>query len=185
MGKGDFHIHYVSTLDEAAELINEHDEFWVCNCGCREAQDKCARSRIDVCLFFQGEGGFSGSGHRKIKRAQADGILKEAIDKKLVARPFRNDKKRDEIDGICFCCDDCCAYFLDPKEECDKGKFVERTDLVNCEACGACVELCYFKARKVTKDRLRIFAEKCYGCGLCIGACPNEYIEMVPRSGRK
>jgi ferredoxin len=181
MGKSDFHIHYVATLVEAEALIKTRKQFWVCNCGCREEQGKCQRSRIDVCLFFRGDVGSSGSGLRKITPAEADGILKEAIDKDLVARPFRNESDRNEIDGICFCCDDCCAYFLNPEEECDRGKFVERTDLVNCDACGTCADRCYFRARAVKKDRLRVTADKCYGCGLCVAACPNECIEMVPR----
>lgn len=184
MAKDDFHMHYVATLDDAARLIKDHKEFWVCNCGCRERQGKCARSRIDVCLYFYGGLGFSGSGGRKISRADADAILKEAVDKNLVARPFRNEKEPGQIDGICFCCDDCCGYFLEPEEEaCDKGGSIEHTEMADCNSCGVCVDVCYFKARVMDGDRLQVIADKCSGCGLCVGTCPTGCIEMISRPG--
>ena len=186
MAKGGFNTHYVATMEEAAKLIKDHKEFWVCNCGCREERGKCARSRIDVCLFFGTDRDFSGSDGHKISRLEAEGILREAIDKSLVARPFRNEKKHDQLDGICFCCDDCCGFFLGPEdEECDKGKLIEHTEMADCTSCGVCVESCYFKARVMEGDQLQVITGNCYGCGLCVDTCPTGCIEMVPRPGRK
>jgi NAD-dependent dihydropyrimidine dehydrogenase PreA subunit len=176
-------VHYVGTLEQAADLIRRHKDFWVCNCGCREdrKKGKCRRSRIDVCLFFRGDVGSSGSGLKKITRRFAEGILHEAYDKWLVSRPFRNDNNRRIIDGICFCCDDCCGYFLDPAEICDKGKYVEKTDMKLCTGCGSCVDVCYFKARKLKSSRLKITRSKCYGCGLCIRVCPAKAVKISKR----
>ncbi len=184
MGKADFNTHFVATLDEAAGLIRERKEFWACNCGCREGRGKCKRSRMDVCLYFNAGREFSGSGGHKISRSEAEGILREAVDKNLVARPFRNMKEHDLLDGICFCCDDCCGYILDPEEEeCDKGKMIEHTEMADCTSCGICVEVCHFKARIVEDDQLQVIADKCYGCGLCVDTCPTGCIEMKSRSG--
>jgi Pyruvate/2-oxoacid:ferredoxin oxidoreductase delta subunit len=122
----------------------------------------------------------SGSNKNEISRADVDTILNEARDCNLVARPFRNDDRTSE-EGICFCCNDCCEYFSNPSEVCDKGAFIERTDFGNCNDCGVCADVCYFNARFIKDDKLSIRTENCYGCGLCVDICPGECIEMVVR----
>jgi len=174
-------IHFVCTRDEAAELIAASDQFWVCNCGCREAKGTCARSRHDVCLMFA-DAGASGSGKRRIDRAGAEEILGVALECGLVARPFRN-AQRTAVEGICFCCDDCCGYFLDPTERCDKGALVESTSLEACSQCGLCEDACRFGARRVTDTGLVVTPERCYGCGMCVDVCPEHCVDMVPREG--
>jgi len=170
-------MHYVCTHERAAELIAKRSRFWVSNCGCRESRGQCARSRMDVCLMFY-EGEFaSGSGKHEIGRADAEAILDEARTKHLVARPWRNEA-RSATDGICFCCDDCCGYFLDPNERCDKGELAAVTDLNRCTDCGVCVEVCYFGARAMVAGGLAVDAARCYGCGLCAAVCPEECIDM-------
>ena len=173
-------MHYVCTHDKARELVGRHSRFWVSNCGCRESRKHCARSRMDVCLMFIGDEFASGSGKREITLADVESILHEAETKNLVARPFRNDAKT-ETDGICFCCDDCCGYFLNAAEKCDKGELIARTDFDPCTHCGICEEACYFKARTMRDDQLTVDADRCYGCGLCVSSCPEECIEMTPR----
>ncbi len=175
-------IHYICTHNEAKELINKHNKFWVSNCGCREGNEKgCQRSRIDVCLMFDEGEGSSGSDKKAVDRDFVDGIIQETKDKNLVARPFRNEA-RTETAGICFCCDDCCGYFVTPgKYTCDKGKLVEKTNMNECTHCGACVDLCYFKARAMKDEQLQVNQDNCYGCGLCVASCPVECIRMEKR----
>ena len=122
----------------------------------------------------------SGSGMREISRSDVDEIFREAENKHLVTRPFRNDKDRSRTDGICFCCDDCCCYFLDPTDACDRGDLVESTDIEECLNCGACEDVCYFGARKMKEGELIIDRESCYGCGLCVDVCPYDCVVMVP-----
>jgi len=174
-------FHYVCTHDRARELVESHDRFWVSNCGCREGRGKCARSRMDVCLIFAEGFPGSGTGKKPATRAEVNEILSEAKDKHLVTRPFRDDA-RTSTDGICFCCDDCCGYFLDPSEKCDKGELIESTDLPECNNCGECVEICYFKARKMSEGQLTVDSGACYGCGLCVDVCPKECIGLARRT---
>ena len=109
--------HEVWTMEELLAVIPKQGKYWVSNCGCREGKDDgCKRSRKDVCLVFRGDIGSSGSGKKEVTPADVDAILMEAEEKHLVTRPFRNDDRTD-VDGSCFCCDDCCGYFLDPKEK--------------------------------------------------------------------
>ena len=181
MSNDDWAMHYVCTHDEAEKLIDDHTQFWVSNCGCREGRGLCARSRTDVCLMFFSDIESSGSGIKEITEAQARAILDEAKDKQLVSRPFRNDGERDRTDGICFCCDDCCGYFINPGEKCDKGANIEITNFADCTHCGICAEVCYFDARKMNKHELIVDRDKCYGCGLCVDICPEDCIEMIVR----
>jgi ferredoxin len=174
-------FHYVCTLDRARELVDSNSRFWVSNCGCREARKQCKRSRKDICLMFSETFPGSGSGKREITRAEAEAILAEAEKTGLVTRPWR-DEARTGTDGICFCCDDCCGYFLDPTEVCDKGNLLALTEMDACNNCGECVDSCYFKARRLDeKGQLQVDSDKCYGCGLCVRVCPEDCVTMTPR----
>ncbi len=173
-------MHYVCTMAEAEEMIRARDKFWVSNCGCREGKGICGQSRMDVCLMFDNRGGSSGSGLREISKTEAEEIYRESLDKKLAARPFRSPDFT-ETDGICFCCQDCCGYFLCSNEQCNKGKFIEATDMSSCSSCGRCADVCYFKARLMEEGALKVIREDCYGCGLCRDICPTGCISLIPR----
>ena len=136
---------------------------------------------MDVCLFFDPAMGGTGSGFKEVDRTFVETILKEAEKTHLVARPFRYEDDKTRVQGICFCCDDCCYYFKTGSELCDKGAFIEETDSESCIACGACVDVCYFGARTLRDEHLEIVREACYGCGLCVDVCSQGSIEMVKR----
>lgn len=173
-------MHYVCTPEEAGKLIKDHSDYWVSNCGCREKTGCCSQSNIDLCLTFYNDIQLSGTGRKKVTAEQINSILDVAKTKYLVARPFR-DESFTRTDGICFCCNDCCGYFLDKTEKCDKGIFIERTNLSHCTNCGECIDICYFNARSIKNNLLEIYSENCYGCGLCINVCPLNCIEMITR----
>ncbi|HEX7402131.1 MAG TPA: 4Fe-4S binding protein [candidate division Zixibacteria bacterium] len=176
-------FHYVCTWDEAKKLTGQHNRFCVENCGCREKKEGgCTRSRMDLCLMFRGDVQTSSDSNKKeITRVEVDEILREAKEKHLVTRPFRNDKDRTVTEGICFCCDDCCGYFLDPTEVCDKGIFIEKTGWDKCTHCGICADVCHFKARIMNEGKLSVDQNNCYGCGLCLEVCPEDCISMASR----
>jgi len=181
MGEQEPTIHYVCTRGEARKLADQHDRFWVSNCGCREGGPGCERSRMDVCLIFSEYDEGSGSGLHEVTRDFVEGIFTEAEEKLLVARPFRNPEDRTVTDGICFCCDDCCGYFRSDEYDCDKGRFIEQTDMETCTFCGVCEETCYFNARKMVDGELDVDPANCYGCGLCLDVCPEDCITMTER----
>ncbi|MBE0531723.1 MAG: ATP-binding protein [Rhodospirillales bacterium] len=45
-------------------------------------------------------------------------------------------------------------------------------DPARCTACGACVELCQFKAIALFGDFPTVFPDMCHGCGGCLKVCP-------------
>ena len=116
---------------------------------------------------------------RRIELDDALLILSEARTKRLVARPFRDPADAESVVGICFCCDDCCSYFTGCDAECDKGMMIESTAVDQCSQCGQCVYACYFGSRQMHDGQLTIDKDRCYGCGLCADACPEDLIEMI------
>ncbi|MFO7652010.1 MAG: 4Fe-4S binding protein [bacterium] len=175
-------LHFVCTHDEARELIGKETEFYVGECGCRAKGPGCARSKKDVCLEFHAITAAEGKGRRKVSRGEALALVDLADEANLVARPFRDDATRLRVDGICFCCDDCCGYFQEEdKFTCDKGDLIEETDRDECTDCGGCIPVCYFGAREMDGDSLKVIRKNCFGCGLCVDACPVSCITMVDR----
>lgn len=92
-----------------------------------------------------------------------------------------------------------------PGERCEArpGAWVPRVDRSRCEAKGDCVEVCpysVFEVRRIEEDeyralpfgaRLKVFfhgkksaytpnADACRACGLCVVACPEHAIRLVP-----
>ena len=45
-------------------------------------------------------------------------------------------------------------------------------DESKCTACGACSDICQFKAISLLGDVLITFSEMCHGCGACLEVCP-------------
>jgi len=183
MTEEDLAFHYVCTRERAKEIVGQHNRFWVSNCGCREERGYCNRSRIDLCLMFRDDIlGSGGSGRKEISRDAVEEIFREAEDKYLVTRPFRNEENMAQTDGICFCCDDCCEYFTNPEViRCAKGDLIEKTEKDKCTNCGECTRVCYFGARKLEKEGLIVHRDNCYGCGLCVDVCPEDSVRMIPR----
>ncbi|MFC1683273.1 4Fe-4S binding protein [Candidatus Zixiibacteriota bacterium] len=183
MNKSKPAFHFVCTREQARELVGGQERFWASNCGCREDRERgCKRSRMDLCLMFRDDiVGSGGSGKREVFIEDVQEFFREAEENHLVIRPYRDEETRTRVDGICFCCDDCCEYFVNPNEVCDKGDLIEKTDLEACTHCGMCVDVCYFGARQIVGEELAVDREKCYGCGLCLDVCPVECVEMVSR----
>ena len=49
-----------------------------------------------------------------------------------------------------------------------------------CLGLGTCANVCKFNAIKFANGRAFISREDCKGCGMCVDACPNNLIELVP-----
>jgi MinD superfamily P-loop ATPase len=50
-----------------------------------------------------------------------------------------------------------------------------------CRLCGACAELCQFKAISLMGSRLLLFPDQCHGCGGCLRICPEQALRKGTR----
>lgn len=73
--------------------------------------------------------------------------------------------------------------FLHPIEEGSELAHLEIPvfDRSRCTYCGACSELCQFKAISVMGELLLTFPEMCHGCGGCIAICPEKALSPGAR----
>ena len=53
----------------------------------------------------------------------------------------------------------------------------------NCDACGACVEICPVKAISIRDKKSHIESAKCIGCASCIAACEHGAIDVNWEAG--
>jgi MinD superfamily P-loop ATPase len=64
----------------------------------------------------------------------------------------------------------------------DVSRMVPEVDLDKCDYCGACGDICEFKAITVLKDAtVMTFHEMCHGCKGCIMVCPHQAIQEKER----
>ncbi len=91
------------------------------------------------------------------------------------------------IFGICNCDRDCLAYKTYIENQgvpyFFRAEYVCRVNRELCNGCKECVKQCQFGAQfySSAEGRVHIDPLRCYGCGVCRAACPNEAIELLPR----
>ena len=59
---------------------------------------------------------------------------------------------------------------------------IPEVDESRCNYCGACSDICQFKAISVLGDVMLTMPEMCHGCGACVAVCPEEAISEGSRS---
>ena len=58
---------------------------------------------------------------------------------------------------------------------------VPMLDVYLCQRCGACADLCQFKAISLMGSSLILFPDQCHGCGGCLRVCPEGALSKGER----
>ena len=89
--------------------------------------------------------------------------------------------------GICNCDRDCGPYKSyiekDGNPSFFRAEYICRVDWDLCTGCKTCMSQCQFGAQfySSTLSKVHIDPTRCFGCGVCRAACPDDAIEIVPR----
>ena len=73
--------------------------------------------------------------------------------------------------------------FLKPESVNSEAAYLEvpMLDKARCKQCGACAELCQFKALSLMGAHLLVFPDMCHGCGGCMRICPQGAFQKGQR----
>lgn len=171
-------------------ILKNPDHIAAIDCPCRAARENPCLP-MDVCLVI-GEPFASFVIEHQPKRsrwitsAEAQAILLEEDQRGHVHHAFFKDAMLGRFYAICNCCSCCCAALHAQRNGTPmlaSSGYVANVDESLCIQCGACVDVCNFKA--ITSDSGTVIDEaKCMGCGVCVNHCPTNAIQLVRTPAR-
>jgi electron transport complex protein RnfB len=177
-------LHY----EKVSSIIENGQSFLLNECICKKEQglldNPCDRP-VEVCMGIAPVPNVfddSRVGHA-ISKEEAYELLRKSEEAGLVHLTWN-------VQGghffICNCCGCCCAVLRGinelgiPASKVVNSHYYAEIDRDTCELCGTCAEeRCQVNAIEEVEDAYQVIREKCIGCGLCVGTCPAEAIQLI------
>lgn len=180
--------HIIIPPAEAQEFVAETTKVYLRDCVCRVREQACPPDAWEVCLLFEHASEDWLQEARLIPIDKALAILRASEEQGLVNHIFYTRAGQD-VTEICNCCTCCCRPLREMKEEGNykeylRSGFVAITDVALCVGCGLCLDGCFFEARYLEDGEMRLVDERCFGCGRCVGHCPEGAIGVESQPGR-
>jgi len=128
----------------------------------------------------------------RLRGAVADGLIPGfgRLRADAIGRIGGPDPDTGDLFNLCYCCPCCCVIgtFKDsPRYVREIFKRMEGLSVAHeedaCTECGDCAEVCIFGALERVDGKVERDFEKCFGCGRCVTACPNEAMSIALEEG--
>lgn len=177
----------VHPYESVREIMDKSKAFITRDCVCRKEKEAldtpCSKPILNCISMSTNESAFDiDYGGKKVDRAEAERIMKEAEEAGLVHATMNMD---DETVHFCNCCSCCCGLMRGAKNHNAPGMVARSNywasiDPDTCIACGTCAdERCPMDAISDEGDYYEVNRDRCIGCGVCVPTCPSESITLV------
>ena len=183
--------------ERISQIIKKARRIAVQRCACRVRERRC-NYPLETCISFDNLADYVISREigREISVKEAFKIVDKCEELGLIHQTVNSDTP----DVLCNCCACCCSFlrsilYYGKKAASAKSRYMSIFDREKCASCKdlVCVERCVFGGISKKNGELHIDHSMCWGCGLCVRACPENAIKMkevkksshIPKSGDK
>lgn len=185
------HYGQVLPIEDVEKVIDLADSITRMPCGCRYYNTGLADRRycfgLGVDRFgILGRYPDAAASLEVLDRAEAKRIFRSFDEEGLIHSIWTG--VTPYVVGLCNCDRDCGAYrgyiVMRGSPRFFRAEYICRTDWDLCTGCKACMSQCQFGAQFYSSALAKVYIDptRCFGCGVCRAACPNNAIELIPRN---
>ena len=184
------HFGQVLPIEDVEEVIDKVDSITRMPCGCRFKTTGKADRRYCFGLGVDkwdllGKYPDAASSLEVLDKQEAKRIMREYDEEGLIHSIWTG--VTPYVIGLCNCDRDCLAYrgYIEKRgaPHFFRAEYICEVDWDLCTGCKDCVSQCQFGAEfySYTLGKVYIDPTRCFGCGVCRAACPNDAISPIPR----